>query len=372
MDDLELLVNGMNYSGWTDIGVTRAVDAASSAFTVTLTERWEGQNGSGAQTEPWPILPGDHCEVRLGGIPMVIGYVDIFRPSFGASDHTINVQGRDKTSDLIDCSAVHKPDEWKNIDLLRLAQILAQPFGVKVSANVEVGEAFTVCKLQQGETAFEAIERYARQRRVLLMPDGAGGLLITRAGTKRAVVGLVQGENILNASGSIDHSQRFQTYLVKGQAAYNPYSEGETEAHIEGGTRDSGVSRYRPLLVVAESGSTNASAQERATWEANSRIGKSATASVTVQGWRQKPGGPLWEPGMLVQVKSSWLRMDGEMIIRQATFERGEGGTTTKLDIVSPQTFSPEPPDSKDGKKGKAGGRNIWAEAIGEEDKKDG
>lgn len=372
MDDLELLVNGMNYSGWTDIGVTRAVDAASSAFTVTLTERWEGQNGSGAQTEPWPILPGDQCEVRLGGIPMVIGYVDIFRPSFSASDHTINVQGRDKTSDLIDCSAVHKPDEWKNIDLLRLAQILAQPFGVKVSANVEVGEAFTVCKLQQGETAFEAIERYARQRRVLLMPDGAGGLLITRAGTKRAVVGLVQGENILNASGSIDHSQRFQTYLVKGQAAYNPYSEGETEAHIEGGTRDSGVSRYRPLLVVAESGSTNASAQERATWEANSRIGKSATASVTVQGWRQKPGGPLWEPGMLVQVKSSWLRMDGEMIIRQATFERGEGGTTTKLDIVSPQTFSPEPPDSKDGKKGKAGGRNIWAEAIGEEDKKNG
>lgn len=372
MDDLELLVNGMNYSGWTTIGVTRAVDAASSAFTVTLTERWEGQGGLGAQVEPWPILPGDKCEVRLGGIPMVVGYVDIFRPSFSESDHTINVQGRDKTCDLIDCSAVHKPDEWKNIDLLRFAQILAAPFGVKVSASVPVGEAFQVCKLQQGETAFEAIERYARQRRVLLMPDGAGGLLITRAGSKRAGVGLVQGENILSASGSIDHSQRYQTYSVKGQAAYNAYSEGETEAHIEGGTTDSGVARYRPLLVVAESGSSNASAQERATWEANSRIGKSATASVTVQGWRQSPGGPLWEPGMLVQVRSSWLRMDGEMIIRQATFERGDGGTVTKLDIVSPQAFSPEPPDSNKGKKGKRGGRNIWAEAIGEEDKKDG
>lgn len=369
MDDLELLVNGMNYSGWTQIGVTRAVDASSGAFTVTLTERWEGQEGRAAQTEPWPILPGDRCEVRLGGVPMVVGYVDIFKPSYSATDHTINIQGRDRTSDLIDCSAVHTPDEWKNIDLLRLAQLLAKPFGVGVSADVPVGEAFSVCKLQQGETAFEALDRYAKQRRLLLMPDGAGGLLITRAGTKRASVGLVQGENILSASGSIDHSQRFKSYLIKGQAAYNPYSEGETEAHIEGGATDSGISRYRPMLIVAESGSTNASAQERATWEANSRIGKSAAATIVVQGWRQTPGGPLWEPGLLVQVKSPWLRMDGQMIIRQATYERGDGGTTTKLDIVSPQAYSPAPPDSKDGKKGKKGGRNIWAEAIGEEDK---
>ncbi|QBR31893.1 MULTISPECIES: phage baseplate assembly protein [Pseudomonas] len=375
MDDLELLVNGMNYAGWTQVGVTRAVDASSGAFTVTLTERWEGQDGRTAQTEPWPILPGDRCEVRLGGISMVIGYVDIFKPSFSANDHTINIQGRDRTADLIDCSAVHTPDEWKNIDLLRFAQILAKPFGVGVSADVPVGEPFHVCKLQQGETAFEALERYARQRRLLLMPDGAGGLLITRTGNRRASVGLVQGENILSASGSIDHSQRYSNYLVKGQAAYDPASEGETEAHIEAGASDSGVKRYRPMLVVAESGSTSGSAQERATWEANSRLGKSASASITVQGWRQSPGGPLWEPGMLVQVKSPWLRMDGQMIIRQVTYERGEGGTTTKLDIVSPQAFSPEPPDSKRGAKGKTakkGGRNIWAEAIGEEDKKDG
>ncbi|PTT89260.1 phage tail protein, partial [Pseudomonas sp. HMWF031] len=105
MDDLELLVNGMNYAGWTQIGVTRAVDASSGAFTVTLTERWEGQAGMAAQEEPWPILPGDQCEVRLGGVPMVIGYVDIFKPSFSANDHAINIQGRDKTADLIDCSA---------------------------------------------------------------------------------------------------------------------------------------------------------------------------------------------------------------------------------------------------------------------------
>lgn len=371
MDDLELLVNGMNYSGWTSLGVTRAIDAATTAFTSSLTEKWEAGDSSPAQVEPWPILPGDACEVRLAGFPMVIGYVDIFKPSYSSTDHTINIQGRDKVADLVDCSAVHTPDEWKNINLLSFAKTLAAPFGVAVTAEIDVGEPFPVCKLQQGETAFKAIERYARQRKALLMPDGAGGLLITRAGVRRAKVSLVQGENILNASGTIDHSQRFSSYLVKGQASYSPDSTGETEAHISGGVTDSGISRYRPMLLVAETGGTSSSLQDRATWEANSRIGKSAAASVSVQGWRQSLGGPLWEPGLLVYVQSAWLRMDGWMLIRQVTYERGEGGTTAKLEIVSPQAFDPEPPDGKKGKKGKAGkkgGRNIWAEAIREEE----
>lgn len=369
MDDLELLVNGMAYAGWTSLGVTRAMDAASGAFTVTLTERWEGREGMAAQVEPWPILPGDQCEVRLAGVPLIVGYVDMFRPAYSATAHTINIQGRDKTSDLIDCSAVHAPDEWRNLDLLQFARAVAAPFGVPVSAEAEVGERFALIKLQQGETAFEAIERYARQRRLLLMPDGAGGLLLTRAGTRRAEVALVQGENILDASGTIDHSQRFSAYTVKAQAGFSVDSDGEAEAHIEGAVTDSGISRYRPLLIVAESGGTGASVRERAAWEANSRLGKSAAASITVQGWRQYPGGPIWSPNMLVAVRSAWLRLDGEMIIRQATFERGEQGTTTRLDLVSPQAFAPEPPDSRKTKTNKAGKRNIWAEAIGEEPK---
>lgn len=370
MDDLELLVNGMKYSGWTSLGVTRAIDAATTAFTATLTERWEGNGSSAAQVEPWPIIPGDSCEVRLASFRMVVGYVDLFKPSYSATDHTINIQGRDKVADLVDCSAVHAPDEWKNIDLLRLAQILATPFGVSVVADIDVGEPFAVCKLQQGETAFKAIERYARQRKALLMPDGAGGLLITRAGVRRAAASLVQGENILDASGTIDHSQRFSSYLVKGQASYSPDSTGETEAHIEGAVTDSGIKRYRPMLLVAETGGTSSGLQARATWEANSRIGKGAAASITVQGWRQSIGGPLWEPGLLVYVRSSWLRMDGWMLIRQATYERGEGGTTTKLEIVSPQAFDPEPPDGKKSTKSdKKGSRNMWREAIPEEDR---
>lgn len=364
MDDLELLVNGMSYAGWTSMAVTRAMDACSGAFTVSLTEKWEGGVGQSSQIEPWPILPGDECEVKLAGISLIKGYVDIFRPSYSATDHTINIQGRDKTSDLIDCSAVHNPDEWRNVTLTRFAETLAKPFGIKVKADADVGKPFDLCKLQQGETAFEAIQRYAKQRKLLVMPDGSGGLVITRAGRNRASVSLAQGENIKGASGSIDHSQRFSEYIVKAQSPFSELTDEESEAHIEGSVKDSGVKRYRPMLIIAEAAGNGASVTERATWEANVRIGKSASASITVQGWRQVPGGPLWEPNLLVDVRSPWLRLDGEMIIRQVTYERGEEGTTTTLDVVSPQAYAPEPPK---GDESSGGGGNIWAAALGED-----
>jgi prophage tail gpP-like protein len=379
-DDLELLVNGQIYAGWTSIGVTRAIDAASGAFTVDLTERWEGKEGAAAQLEPWPILPGDQCTVKLGGVAMITGYVDIFRPAFDASSHTINVQGRDKTSDLIDCSAVHSPDQWANIDLLAFAQILAKPFGVTVTLDkgVTAGDKFALIKLQQGETAFEAISRYAKQRKMLCMPDGTGNLLLTRTGNLRAAVGLVQGSNIKGADGTIDHSQRFSVYTVKGQAPFSADTTGTAESHLKGGATDAAITRYRPMLIVAEAGGTPASVQERATWEANSRLGKSAVASITVMGWRQQGfSGPLWAPNLLVSIQSPWLRLDGEMLIRQCTFTRDpQGGTETVLEIISPQAFEPEPPDAeasqakmkKSSTKGKNKGRNIWAEAVGLED----
>ncbi|MBO3274123.1 phage baseplate assembly protein [Pseudomonas schmalbachii] len=377
-DDLELLVNGRIYAGWTSIGVTMAIDAASGAFTVDLTERWEGQGSLAAQLDAWPILPDDECEIRLGGESMISGYVNIFRPSFDVTSHAINVQGRDRTSDMIDCSAVHDPDQWTNLDLLQFAQILAKPFGVsvRVDQGVSVGDKFQTIKLQQGETAFEAISRYARQRKILCMPDGTGNLLLTRTGNTRAAAALVQGENIKGADGTIDHSQRFSEYIGKAQAAYSATTSGEGEAHLRASTTDSEIPRYRPLLIIAEAGGTPASVQERVNWEANSRLGQSAVASVAVFGWRQFGlTGDLWRPNLLVQVRSEWLRMDGEMLIRQVTFTRSPSdGTTTVLELISPQAFEPEPPDAEKSQarqkkgRGKNKGRNIWAEGVGLED----
>lgn len=352
--DLVLVVNGQRYAGWNSVSVTRAMDAASGAFGVDLFEKWEGQD------QPWPIVPQDECAVLLDGEAVITGYVDKFTPSYDQGSHTISIQGRDKTGDLVDCSAMHSPSQWSNITLLAFAKIVAAPFGITVTAEVDTGAPFASIKLQEGESPVEAINRYALQRGLLIMPDGLGGLVITRAGTIKCHDALVQGENIKSAGGSIDSSQRFSVYVAKAQAAYSADSDSEGEAHIEGSIPDPGVKRYRPMVIMAEAGGTDGSAKDRAQWEANTRIGKGTTCNAVVVGWRQS-NGDLWVPNRLVHVRSPWLRIDGDMLIRQVTYSKTiEGGTTATLDMVSPQAYSPEPPkpDKADS------GANLWSEAI--------
>lgn len=357
-DLVELLISGQLYAGWDQVGISRAMDAAAGTFSLSVTDRWS------AGSKPWPIRAGDACEVRVGGETVISGYVDMVRPSYSAASRTIQVQGRDKSADLVDCSAVHEPDEWRNLTMLRLAQILGQPFGVKASAEVDVGAPIAAVKLQHGETAMEALVRHGRMRKVLVMPDGKGGILLTRAGAaRRAAVELVQGENILSASGTIDWSERFSDYIVKGQSRFTFETDGEDEAHATGSASDPFVTRYRPLIIVTDTDTNVIAAEDRAAWEANTRVGKSAAATITVQGWRQTAGGSLWQPNMLVRVRSEWLQMDGEMLVRQVTFDKGAAGTTTQLEIVSPQAYEVEPPSKKKTK----GGANPWMSAIGED-----
>lgn len=356
---IELRIDGQVYAGWEEVAVTRAMDAACGAFSLTVTDRWYEQD------MPWPISPGDAAEVRLDGETVITGYVDLSQPSLSATSHTISVQGRDKSADLVDCSAVHTPDEWHNIDLLRLGNILAAPFGVTVRAVSSVGDPFPLVKLQQGETALEALLRYARMRKLLVMPDGKGALLLTRTGTARASVDLVQGRNILEASGALDWSERFSDYTVKGQNNYSANTSGEDEAHVVATAKDPGVLRYRPLVIIGDCDSNMASALDRVTWEANTRLGKATSGTITVQGWRQGGTGALWQPNMLVRVRAPWLRLDGEMLIRQVAFKKGSGGTTTQLEIASPQAYEPEPP-GKSKRHKKRGGDNHWDASVPE------
>lgn len=358
-DEVALLVDGRRYRGWTSMGVSRAMDACAGTFSLAHTDRWYGQD------KPVPIIEGNEAEILLDGETVITGYVDLFRTSFDATNHTLNVQGRDKTGDLADCSAVHDPDEWRGVTVLQLANILCRPFGVTVRAEVDVGEAFAVAKVQQGETVLETIARHCKQRMLLVMPDTGGGLLITRAGARRAETSLVQGVNIKSASGTRDLSQRFSRYTVRAQAGWSADTDGTEEAHIEARASDPGVSRHRPLLLLAETGGTTKAAQDRATWEANTRLGRANEIEVTVVGWRQKLGGALWTPNLLVPVESSWLRMTGgDMLVREVTFGRDlSGGTVTRLALVSPQAYAPEPPTAKSS----TGTDNQWAEALDDE-----
>lgn len=352
---LGLLVDGTEYRGWKTIRVSRALDALAGAYSLEITERTDHA------AMAWPIQPGASCRVLIDGEPVITGFVDSGRLAFGESSHTVSVDGRDATADLVDCAAPDEPGEWSGLPLAEFCRRMAKPYGLDVVDQAGNAGSFSVLKIQTGESCFEAMERAARQCGVVLTSDGSGRLVIARPGQTSAVVALEEGKNVKGAEVTVDHKDRFSSYTVKGQAQGSNDGWGETVSGVRAVAKDSGVRRHRPLVLVAEQQATAGSAAKRAQWECAVRAGKSAAVSVAVQGWRQGPGGPLWTCGDLVNVKLPTLRLEETLVLGALEFRLSDrDGQISRLTLKRPDAYLPEPVKPA----GKSGDVNPWAGVL--------
>ena len=343
---VEIKIGSEIYGGWKTSRVQRGIEQIAGAFELTVSERWRGQD------TPRQIKRGQRCEVLVDNETLITGFVDVARPSFGATSHDFAVSGRDATGDLVDCSAIHKTGQWAAATLDRIVRDICAPFGIKVKAITDVGRAFDTFALQEGETAFEAIERACRMRAILPVSDGRGGLLLTRAAKGSAVDTLVQGRApLVSASGEFSLNDRHSKYIVKGQdrGSDDNFDSAETHSQVMAEAVDTGVGRYRPLIVLAENHGPNATYKQRADWERNVRRGRSSKIHATVQGWRYKGG--LWQPNTMVRVESDWLGVHDDLLITSVEYIRDNQGTRTELQLASREAFDLIETAPKKGKK---------------------
>lgn len=324
---VELLVNGQKYQGWESVRISRGIEQVAGDFSLAVTDRW----ADGERIVDWPLKALDVCAVRIDGAPVISGYLDAVSLSLDAGTHGVSVSGRDKTADLVDCSAVHA-GQWKNATVERIARDLAAPFGVAVRLETKAGDPLTSFALQEGETVFEAIDRAARARALLLTSSPAGELVITRRGTQRLPVELVEGVNILSAQAEYRVAERYSKITVKGQARG---SDAESAATVKASVNDPEITRHRPLVVIAEEQGAGLAA--RADWERRIRMGRGSRATVAVQGWSH-PGG-LWLPNRLVRVRAPSVRIDAELLIVACTYTLDSGGSRTELTLAHPAAF---------------------------------
>lgn len=354
-ETVSLEIGGIAWKGWSDVTITRAVDAVSGAFEVALVDRWSPDMVALPIAASQPVSIKTSAGARAGAAvdQLIRGYIDTVKPSFGATDHKISISGRDASADLVDCAAVHKPGQWKGLTCSRLAEILAKPFGVAVRCTATQGAAIPVHKIEPGETAWECLERALRQRELLAMPDASGGILVAPIGTGRATTALVQGQNILSASANFDAKGRFSEYRVLAQNKGSDAEHGDKAAGVLGVAYDPTVGRYRPHVITGEAPKDAATAKRRAAWEASVRAGRSASVEVTVQGWRQGDGS-LWPLNAMCRVSIPFLRVDQDLMIGKVVHKiSGAGGTTTTLTLRSPLAYAQE--FEKHIKKDKAG-----------------
>ena len=328
---VELKVNGAIFGGWQKAEIRSSIEQISGTFSVTITDRWPGVD------LPAPALQGYPVEILLDGQVVISGYIDDLEPEYDENSHTIHIEGRDKTEDLVDCSAIHASGQWNGRTLTQIATDVCAPFGIKVIAQVDVGAPFPTLNIQEGERAFETLDRAARMRAVLLTSDGLGNLIITRAGQTRAGVDLVEGVNIKHAKGKFSWKERFSHYIVKGQYRNSDGGDPALASGPSGTADDTYIDRYRPIVILAEDQGHVATLGQRAAWEKHVRIGRSGRATITVQGWKNDVG--LWTKNTIVRLRSPKLYADLDLLIVSVTYHLGESGTTAELEVCRPEAF---------------------------------
>lgn len=338
MSTAVLRVDGTAYEGWLSLRCERSIERAAGAFEIELTERSPGRSAS------WVIEPGAECAFELDGHTAVTGSVDRSQRGISKDAYRVSVSGRDATADLIDCSACRADGSVGEINGLKLdalARTLAKGFkvGVKVDAGLDLGAAFSTWSIEPGESIFECIERAARQRAVLLMCDGRNNLVITRGGTDRHPIALVEGDNVLEASVTRDDSQRHHTYIALGQSSL----DGGTSANAK--STDKAVRAPRRLIVVAEDLATGVTLKDRIIWERTIRRARGRTVEVTVEGF--SAGGVLWSPNQRVTVKLPTLGIDAELLISSVSNSLGKDGAKSALSLIPPDALSLLPEASK-------------------------
>ena len=132
-DVLTLTVGNQTLTGWQRISVTRPLAAIPASFSIELTEKYP----NAADT---PVQAGQPCTVKIGADLVLTGYVDRYTSSVSAAQHTIRIEGRSMSEDLVDCSAIVENTsagstskqglQILNGDAISIAKKLAKPYGV--------------------------------------------------------------------------------------------------------------------------------------------------------------------------------------------------------------------------------------------------
>lgn len=333
-DQITLVVDGAEYTGWIQAEVERSLDQFAHRFDLTYVDKWSDF------VDPWPIRPGNSVVVKYGDHVLVTGHVDF--TSFTASSDSswkLRAAGRSLTGDLVDSSAIHKSGSWQNAKLSTIANDLVRPYGLSVLLSVPDNDPIPKFALQEGETVYDALDRLVRNRGFLLFthPDGNVGLI--RLLDFIGVVADAPVAQALSRELEEDQQQVHNQYFLRSQS----FTSDDTGADISIRRKFDGPAvtgmRYRPLVIFADAASDRAQLEKRALWEQSVRYGRSLRVRYTFPGVLDPNGFP-WAPGNHYHVRDQALGVEETLLCCAARLHVTAEDLTTDVEFTRPEAFS--------------------------------
>ena len=396
-------IDGKRFDTWQSGEVTRDLKNFAGTFSFTFRDTERSMNTFAFASNIPPIYhlrPGSSVKIYVCSELVLVGYLENVNVDIDDQSSSVAISGKDKAGDLIDCAAAPDgPAEYNNIRLEDAAKRIAGPYGLTVRNEVETGDVFPRYGIDMAETGLSALEKGARQRQVLLLSDGVGGLVITRTGDRRAPADLRLPGNVKSSSGSYTHKNRHSKTIVRGQhekasgkrktgpldetasplslsrsgnssganlqAGGAPIDPRDREWGTNNATEierfgtsatgeycDDEIKRYRPKVHLARTKGNKKDCCCEAEWRSRSARGQSEEISYSVAGF--KANNQLWRVNEMVYVSDAFQMVERDMLVSRVSFSEDDSGQVTELTVTSPEAFDNKPvKDRRRNKKGK-------------------
>ena len=215
MAELILKINQIAYQGFESVHIRKSMFDICGGFAVSTDNFFQG--GTSVQE----IKMGQGVKIEINGVQILDGWIDKMPIKFGQNFDVLEIHGRDKTCDLVDCSWNDIPNEWKNQTIKNLIKTFCAKFGITVLTDdlVETEANLTIesFKASEGIPISELILELCRDAGILPISMGDGYLTLTKAvENKYTADAIIVGGNAEGGELIQSNENRFSDYEVKG------------------------------------------------------------------------------------------------------------------------------------------------------------
>lgn len=331
LERIAIGTEGTEFTGWEDFSVTTALNQATRSFNLKISE--VPLNG----VVPWNLPPGTPVTITATGDALLTGYVFVYEPSAGPTDHSIDISGRGLGANFIDSSVSHKTGIFEDKTFPEIAKELLQPFGQSVRVEGSEGPKIPYFQMRRGSSVYAELLR-AGQDQGWSMTEDADGTLVLRARDapmpSHGSSGLVQGVNIISMSARLSYEDQFDQIGVAGQDSLGTDDENNIRPYGRIKSNLFGAFRFKEIIAPTATDPSRAKSRAMVEWFKSHQW--ETQAHITVPGFRDA-NGRVWHPGYGVYVKAPFLHIEGEMLIYKCEYvQNRQRGTTTRITLVDP------------------------------------
>lgn len=355
-----LEANGEIFGGWTSVSYTHSLDSLSREFELEINDETGGfESGIKEETEV-ALYAVEDLGVLKNETEQLVSIIEKTKlfdaivmdtnTSIGPDGYGFNVSGNDRTIDLVECSAIVPSNTWRRAKVSKIITDLCRPYSIDVDAS-GLSEDRNIKKfsINSGDTAFTPIERLCRYAGVIPFAqlDGNIKLISSDNLTEVSEVPLVVGKNVIRINRGSSVRNRRSEIIGKSIVSGNGKRWSNKNLKIKAVAFDTEITRYRPMLFIAESKAEKRELQNRVNWEAQVRKGRAGDITVQLSDiFKRDNNGEIvgiWQVGERVPLVVDKWNLNRQYLIASFNFSMSNSGRRVSLTLRDPDTYKPEP-----------------------------